>query len=508
MGTATISYTIPASAVGIPVNTQIDVTLNLTYSDTLNGDGSYTVTGATGTYKVGSTTYQINGVVDPTSQAGLAEGSDNHFWPAQNGPNGAYVNFNGINFITNDPTANGNQFAGGDHYVGPNVAFYYDSAKGAYLQDTFNGSSGSVNATGVSVTITCFAAGTLIRTPRGDVAVENLRVGELVLTAGGKARPIVWIGHRMIDCAPRATPRDAWPVRIAAGAFAEKRPERDLYVSPAHAICVDFLGEVLVRATDLVNGATITRVPTEVADYWHVELESHDILIANGLPAESYSATGERGAFSESYGDARVELLSEADFCRPFASDLVVAAVRMQLETRAERLGYQRDFDADLRLVADGVEYRPLLADGSAVFLFPRAAQDIRLQSSSFVPADVGSHPDSRRLGISIYGLSASDGRTATQIPLDDPRLASCFHAEEEMDGTAWRWTIGGEAMMLPSSLFEQLSGSHVALALAYESSVRRGWASSPTPHAEKSAPMAPRRLYAVPSEALDARAA
>lgn len=175
----------------------------------------------------------------------------------------------------------------------------------------------------------------------------------------------------MIDCAPRATPRDAWPVRIAAGAFAEKRPERDLYVSPAHAICVDFLGEVLVRATDLVNGATITRVPTEVADYWHVELESHDILIANGLPAESYSATGERGAFSESYGDARVELLSEADFCRPFASDLVVAAVRMQLETRAERLGYQRDFDADLRLVADGVEYRPLLADGSAVFLFP-----------------------------------------------------------------------------------------------------------------------------------------
>ncbi|HEY8065081.1 MAG TPA: Hint domain-containing protein [Methylosinus sp.] len=502
MGTATISYTIPASPLGVPANTQIDVTLNLTYSDTLNGDGSYTVTNATGTYKVGSTAYQINGVVAP----GGAEGNDNHFWPAQNGPNSAYVNFKGINFITNDPTANGNEFITG--YTGPNVDFYYDSGRSAYLQDTFNGSGGFVNANTVSVTITCFAAGTLIRTPRGDVAVENLRVGELVLTAGGKARPIVWIGHRMIDCAPRATPRDAWPVRIAAGAFAEKRPERDLYVSPAHAICVDFLGEVLVRATDLVNGATITRVPTEVADYWHVELESHDILIANGLPAESYSATGERGAFSESYGDARVERLSEADFCRPFASDLVVAAVRMQLETRAERLGYQRDFDADLRLVADGVEYRPLLADGSAVFLFPRAAQDIRLQSSSFVPADVGSHPDSRRLGISIYGLSASDGRTATQIPLDDPRLASCFHAEEEMDGTAWRWTIGGEAMMLPSSLFEQLSGSHVALALAYESSVRRGWASSPTPHAEKSAPMAPRRLYAVPSEASDARAA
>jgi hypothetical protein len=504
MGTATISYTIPASAIGVPANTQIDVTLNLTYSDTLNADGSYTVTNATGTYKVGGTTYNIIGVVDPASAAGLAEGSDNHFWPAQNGPSSAYVNFNGINFITTDPTANGNRFVNG--YTGPNVDFYYDSAKGAYLQDT-NAGAGFVNATSVSVTITCFAAGTLIRTPRGDVAIEELRVGDLVLTAEGRERPIVWIGHRLIDCAPRATPRDAWPVRIVAGAFAEKRPERDLYVSPAHAICVDFLGEALVCATDLVNGATITRVPTEVADYWHVELESHDILIANGLPAESYSATGERGAFSESYGEARVERLSEPDFCRPFASDLVVAAVRVQLEARAERLGYERDFDADLRLVADGVEYRPLLAEGSAVFLFPKAARDIRLLSSSFVPADVGSHRDSRRLGISIYGLSASDGRTATRIPLDHPEFVSCFHAEEELEGAAWRWTIGGEAMMLPSSLFEQLSGSHVALALAYESTVRRGWA-TPAPHEEKSEPVMQRRLYAVPSEASDARAA
>lgn len=495
MGTATFSYTIPPASDGVPPNTRVDVTLNLTYSDTPNSDGSYTVTNATGTYKVGSTTYNVTGVVDPASAAGLAEGSDNHFWPAGNGPNSAYVNFNGINFITNDPNANGNQGAG------PNVDFYYDAGRGSYFQDTRTG--GNFNAAqSVSITITCFAAGTLIRTPRGDVAIETLRVGDVVLTAEGRERPIVWIGHRTVDCAPRARPRDAWPVRIAAGAFAENRPERDLYVSPAHALCVDFLGEVLIYADELVNGATIVRVPTDFVDYWHVELESHDILIANGMPAESYSATGERSAFSESFGEARVERLAASDFCRPFASNVVVAAVRMQLEQRAEQLGYAHDFDADLRLVADGVEYRPLLAGDSAVFLFPKAAQDIRLRCTSFAPADIRFDRDARPLGLSILGLSVSDGRSASQIALDDARLAPCFHPVEASDAVGPRWTIG-EEMALPSSLFDPLAGSHVAFTISFDSLVQRGWKAP----AEANAP-ARRRFYAVRTEAPDSRAA
>ncbi|MBU3886945.1 Hint domain-containing protein [Methylosinus sp. KRF6] len=499
MGTATISYTIPPASDGMPPNTRVDVTLNLTYSDTLNADGSYTVTNATGTYKVGSTTYNIIGVVDPASAAGLAEGSDNHFWPAGNGPSGAYVNFNGINFVTDNPTANGNQAVSG--YSGPNVDFYYDAGRSSYFQDTRTG--GNFNAAqSVSITITCFAAGTLIRTPRGDVAIETLRAGDVVLTAEDEERPIAWIGHRIVDCAPRARPRDAWPVRIAAGAFAENRPERDLYVSPAHALCVDFLGEVLVYADELVNGATIARVPTDVVDYWHIELESHDILIANGMPAESYSATGERGSFSESFGAVRVERLAASDFCRPFASNVVVAAMRLQLERRAEQLGYARDFDADLRLVADGVEYLPLLAGDSAVFLFPKAAQDIRLRCASFSPADIRFDRDARPLGLSILGLSVSDGRSAFPIALDDARLAPCFHPVEASDAADRRWTIGEETG-LPSSLFDTLAGAHVALTISFDASAQRGWKAP----AETNAPARP-RLYAVRSEALDSRAA
>ncbi len=146
-------------------------------------------------------------------------------------------------------------------YVGPNVDLYYDPRQQAYLQDTGVQKS-PLAATNFSATMTCFVTGTLIRTARGEIAVENLRIGDLVVTTEGRERPIVWIGHREIDCTARATPRDAWPVRIAAGAFGEKRPARDLYVSPGHGLCVDCVGEALIHAQSLVNGATIARVPS------------------------------------------------------------------------------------------------------------------------------------------------------------------------------------------------------------------------------------------------------
>ena len=176
-------------------------------------------------------------------------------------------------------------------------------------------------------------------------ALRALVVGDLVVTASGTARPIRWLGHRTIDCGRHPRPTEVLPVCIAAHAFGEGRPARDLLVSPGHAICVDVGGEVLVPALALANGTTVTRAVVDTIAYWHVELDSHDIILAEGLPTESYLEMGNRGFFAENPivrlagvspdGDPSAPR-THKDFCRPFQeSGPIVEAVRGKLAAHA-----------------------------------------------------------------------------------------------------------------------------------------------------------------------------
>lgn len=161
----------------------------------------------------------------------------------------------------------------------------------------------------VLVAPVCFARGTRIATPAGSVSVEDLRGGDIVVTASGENRRITWIGRRRIDCARHPDPRQVWPVRIQADAFGPGLPARDLHVSPQHAI---FDEGVLIPARLLVNGRTVTQEPMASIEYFHVELQQHDILLAEGLPAESYLDTGDRATF-ENGGEA---MILHPDFSR------------------------------------------------------------------------------------------------------------------------------------------------------------------------------------------------
>ena len=151
---------------------------------------------------------------------------------------------------------------------------------------------------GALIGIACFARGTRIATPHGERAVQHLAPGDLVRLACGATAPILRIVCRRIDPAPPAL----HPVRIRRGAFGHGRPHRDLFLSPDHAL---YLDGALIPVRHLIDAAAIARVPRRAIDYFHVELPRHDVILAEGLPVESYLAAGAEAARSwEAHGYA------------------------------------------------------------------------------------------------------------------------------------------------------------------------------------------------------------
>lgn len=144
----------------------------------------------------------------------------------------------------------------------------------------------------------CFAAGTRIATDHGEVAVEALAVGGRVRVLLGEGwEPIRWIGRRTVDCAHHPAPAQVWPVRVRAGAFGPGRPRRDVFLSPDHAV---YVNEVLIPVRYLLTGDSIAQVQVDTVAYYHLELAAHDVILAEGLPAESYLETADRANFINS----------------------------------------------------------------------------------------------------------------------------------------------------------------------------------------------------------------
>ncbi len=198
-------------------------------------------------------------------------------------------------------------------------------------------------AIGVTV-VACYLRGTMIATPEGERAIETLSIGDHVLSAAGEARPIRWIGYRayrkrFAQCNP-----DVVPVRIAAGALADDVPTRDLYVSPRHALLLD---DVLVQAIDLVNGASITEaILIEEIEYFHIELAEHDVLLANGAPAESFVDDNSLMMFHNAHDYLALYPNAQrrpAIYCAPrLSSGERLEIIRCRIDGRARRVAGRR----------------------------------------------------------------------------------------------------------------------------------------------------------------------
>ena len=201
-----------------------------------------------------------------------------------------------------------------------------------------------------------------VRTERGETRVEKLKIGDVVMTASGEARPIKWIGRRSYAGRFIRGNKDVLPICIKAGALADGVPKRNLWVSPHHAVYFADAhrddgppGGVLIEATDLVNGVSIVQAESvRQVRYFHVELDTHDVLIADGAPAESFIDDDTRYMFHDAdeyrslYPDAQ---FAAAQYCAPrLREGYRVEAVRRI----ALRVGLRRAADEPRAGTLDG----------------------------------------------------------------------------------------------------------------------------------------------------------
>lgn len=157
----------------------------------------------------------------------------------------------------------------------------------------------------------CFAQDTMIAGPHREIPVQDLLVGDLVQTAEDQTVPVKWIGRQTVR--GLFDRLNLQHVRIRAGALGDGLPHADLTVTADHGMVLN--GHV-INASALVNGSTIDWVPAselpEGFTVYHVETEGHEVILANGAPAETFIDYIGRKAFDnyqeylELYGAERI----------------------------------------------------------------------------------------------------------------------------------------------------------------------------------------------------------
>jgi hypothetical protein len=307
----------------------------------------------------------------------------------------------------------------------------------------------------------CYVAGTRILTPRGPIGVETIVEGDTVI-AMVDGQPVVqtvkWVGYRRIvlDRHPRGS--ELAPIRIRRGALGPDLPARDLLVSPPHGIYID--GK-LIPAKLLVNGMTIMReTRLKSVEYYHVELDRHAIIVAEGIQAESYLDTGNRAFFSN--GGLALLLHPEfhinaglacwkTDACAPLeVRPDAVRPIWDRFATRAMAIGYVRPehvttTEADIHLLAQGRRIDPVSIDGQRyTFIVPSCGSPVELASRTVVPSEITPYlDDPREIGVAVREVVVRGLTDRREYAADHPALAPGWHAPERLGSSIWRWTNG-----------------------------------------------------------------
>ena len=202
------------------------------------------------------------------------------------------------------------------------VSFHFDPSQ-SFAGDFFHLSSDG--GSGLFLTEDsnpCYCRGTMILTDRGERPVEELEIGDSVITGAGLRRPIKWIGRRSYSGRYILGRKDLLPICFKADSLGANLPQRDLWISPHHAM---YLEGVLIEARALVNGVSIVQAAkVDQVEYFHIELESHDLVLVEGALSETFIDDDSRMMFHNAHEYAVLypnELTARPVYCAPRRDD-------------------------------------------------------------------------------------------------------------------------------------------------------------------------------------------
>lgn len=317
------------------------------------------------------------------------------------------------------------------------------------------------------IVVACFLPGAMITTEAGPKAVEDLAVGDLVLTGpigDQKLEPVTWVGKGHVYVLPHLPCDEAgYSICIRKDALGEGCPNADLYVTSEHTLY--FEGR-LVPARMLVNHRSIYYDREQLSyEYYHFETASHSIVHANNVATESYLDTGNRRHFraaqpqqdgnvlafptpKEWAKDAYAPLTVTADFVQP---------LYQRLEERAKSLGFASQqpsatltYDSNIHLITDkGETLHPLRrVKDRVVFHLPEGVKTLRLRSRTSRPCDtLGPYIDDRRnLGVLVGEIELHQGGQVHTITHHLTDQHTGWDVKEE---APCRWTNGDALLPL-----------------------------------------------------------
>lgn len=307
----------------------------------------------------------------------------------------------------------------------------------------------------------CFLAGTMIRTPCGEKAVETLQPGDELCVMGEDGpviRKITWVGSAEIVVDPsRSDDRAGYPVRFRANALGAGLPDRDLFITPEHCI---HIGGRLVPARMLVNGGSIAydRSQSRFMIY-HLRTEDHAILWSNNMETETLFDTQRLSDADSASGTAMAETSCAMSRAAPLCVERAfVEPLHRMLAEQGGAVGSDRlsppeelipEGETDLHLVApDGQIIHPSRRTADMmIFQVPPLLEEVRLRSRAASPSQIeGPFIDDRRdLGVLVGDIHLWDSAATRRIDahLQDVALEG-WHGLE--DGSV-RWT-GGNALL------------------------------------------------------------
>lgn len=324
-------------------------------------------------------------------------------------------------------------------------------------------SSSARNNTQTDGVLVCFLVGSMIRTIKGDIAVENIQIGDEIITFDWRnkkdiTRPVVWVGKAHAIVRPDISDAEAgWPVRVMKNAIAENVPYKDMLITAEHCL---FFKDSFVPVRMLVNGVSIFYDKSISSyDYYHVETEQHSVITADGMLTESYLDTGNRSSFRQEgkiatlrdavkswEDDAGAPLNVERAFVEPLYRALEWRETWVENSASGSHSSVAKPeltTDPDLHLVTEtGAIIRPMRQNAQNYnFMLPSEIKSVRIVSRASRPSDViGPFVDDRRsMGVAVGEINLLCAKKhyviTSHLQIEKP---AGWLADMGWDGVAW----------------------------------------------------------------------